>query len=251
MAQRRMFSLKIVDTDAFLDMPLSTQALYFHLSMRADDDGFVSNPKRILKLIGSNEDELKLLFAKRFILPFESGVCVIKHWKIHNYIQTDRYQETSYLDEKNSLRVKENGSYTECIQNASKLDTQVRLGKDRLGKDREKNTDKPYSSLSYLSKIPTDDLLELSGKYDITEQQVKSKAEDLKNYCDSRGKRYKNYRAFLMNALKKDFGEKRGEKKPFFDGKELDKSRGEFVLYEINEGKPMKRVIDPADVVWK
>jgi len=134
MAQRRMFSLQIVDTDAFLDMPQSSQLLYFHLSMRADDDGFVGNPKKIIRMCGAGEDDLKVLVAKRFILSFETGVIVIKHWKIHNYIQNDRYHETKYLDEKNGLVIKENGSYTECIQDVSTMDTEVRLGKVRLGK---------------------------------------------------------------------------------------------------------------------
>jgi len=138
MAQRRMFSLKVVDSDAFMDMGVGSQLLYFHLSMRADDDGFVGNPKKIMRMIGSNEDDLKILLAKRFLLSFDSGIIVIKHWKIHNYIQNDRYQETQYLDEKRSLLTKENGSYTECIQNVSTSDTQVRLelGKERIGKDR-------------------------------------------------------------------------------------------------------------------
>lgn len=131
-----MFSLKIVDSDAFLDMPQSTQLLYFHLSMRADDDGFVGNPKKIARVTGASDDDMKVLLAKRFLLSFESGVVVIKHWKIHNYIQTDRYQQTQYIDEKLGLEIKENGAYTECIQNVSKMDTQVRLGKVRLGKVR-------------------------------------------------------------------------------------------------------------------
>lgn len=105
MAQRRMFSLQIVDTDAFLDMPPTSQLLYFHLSMRADDDGFVSNPKKIMKVVGSNDDDLKILFVKKFVLPFESGICVIKHWKIHNYIQNDRYKSTQYIREKALLEV--------------------------------------------------------------------------------------------------------------------------------------------------
>ena len=141
MAQRRMFSLKIVDTDAFLDMGQGSQLLYFHLSMRADDDGFVSNPKKIMRTISAQDDDLKVLFAKRFVLPFESGVCVIKHWKIHNYIQNDRYIATTYTDEKKQLETKENGAYTlkkgEEIDNVSKMDTQVRL---ELGKDRLENT---------------------------------------------------------------------------------------------------------------
>ena len=140
MAEKRMFSKTIIDSDAFLDMSLSTQALYFHLSMRADDDGFVNNPKKIQRMIGAGDDELKMLIAKRFIIPFDSGICVIKHWRIHNYIQKDRYKETVYQDEKAHLILKENKSYkyveTPCIQNVSKVETQIRLDKTREDKDR-------------------------------------------------------------------------------------------------------------------
>ena len=94
-----MFAKSIVDSDAFLDMPLSAQALYFHLSMRADDEGFVGNPKRIKAMIGASEDDLKLLIIKRFVLSFQSGVLVIKHWRIHNYIQNDRWKPTTYIEE--------------------------------------------------------------------------------------------------------------------------------------------------------
>ena len=120
-----MFTMKIVDSDAFLDMPLSTQCLYFHLNMRADDDGFISNTKRICRLIGASDDDLKLLIAKRFVLVFEDGVIVIKHWWMHNTLQKDRYHETVYTEEKSMLKVKQNKAYsladnkmlTECYQN--------------------------------------------------------------------------------------------------------------------------------------
>ena len=149
MAERRMFAKTIIDSDAFLDMPLSTQSLYFHLSMRADDEGFLNNPKKIQRMIGASEDDLKLLIAKKFLIPFESGIVVIKHWYIHNYIQNDRRKETVYVEEKNMLRIKKNKAYTLddskmdtlCIQDVSKMDSQDRLGKDRLGKD--KGEDKP------------------------------------------------------------------------------------------------------------
>ena len=94
-----MFAKTIIDSDAFLDMPQSTQLLYFHLSMRADDDGFINNPKKIQRMIGCSEDDLKILITKKFIITFESGVIVIKHWKIHNYIRNDRYKETTYKEE--------------------------------------------------------------------------------------------------------------------------------------------------------
>ena len=144
MAQRRMFSKKITETDLFLDMPMSAQCLYFHLNMSADDDGFIGNAKTIRRMIGASEDDLKLLLAKEFLIPFDNGVVVIKDWKIHNYIQKDRYNETIYKDEKSTLIENENKQYqrldhmdTQCIQNVSSTDTQVRLGKDRLGKDKE------------------------------------------------------------------------------------------------------------------
>lgn len=149
MAERRMFAKTIIDSDAFLDMPLSAQSLYFHLAMRADDDGFINNPKKIQRMIGASDDDCKLLIAKRFILTFESGVIVIKHWRIHNYIRTDRYKPTVYQEERASLELKKNGTYTTNdvddtdlypvgIPMVDKMDTQVRLGKDRLelGKDR-------------------------------------------------------------------------------------------------------------------
>ena len=145
MAERRMFSQKIIDSDAFLDMPLSAQALYFHLNMRADDDGFVNNPKRIQRTVGASDDDLELLVMKRFILVFESGVIVIKHWKLHNYISKDRYKPTIYQEEKNQLIEKENKVYTECTQDVYKLDTQDRLDKIRLDKvsiGEEKETEK-------------------------------------------------------------------------------------------------------------
>ena len=136
-----MFSMKIIDTDLFLDMPSSSQLLYFHLAMRADDDGFIASPKKIVKMVNCSDDDLKILVAKQFVIPFDSGICVIKHWRIHNYIQKDRYTETMYLIEKSTLASDENGTYnimdTDRIQDVHKVDTQVRLGKDRLeeGKD--------------------------------------------------------------------------------------------------------------------
>ena len=112
MAKKRMFSLNVLETDAFMDLPLSAQALYFHLNLRADDDGFIGNPKRITQNIGASLDDLKLLIAKRFVLTFDDGVIVIKHWRMHNAIKKDRYTETNFLDDLKLLRIKENGSYT-------------------------------------------------------------------------------------------------------------------------------------------
>jgi uncharacterized phage protein (TIGR02220 family) len=111
MANRRMFSLKIIDTDHFLDLPATAQVLYFHLAIRADDDGFVAAPKRVMRMIGSSEDDFKLLVAKEYIIPFETGVCVIKHWRVHNYIQKDRHTPTFHKWELFYLNVDADGSY--------------------------------------------------------------------------------------------------------------------------------------------
>ena len=131
-----MFAKTIIDSDAFLDMPASTQLLYFHLSMRADDDGFINKPKSIMRSCGGNDDDMKLLIAKKFIIPFESGIVVIKHWKIHNLIAKDRYTETKYKEEKATLMLDENNAYTNCIQDVNKMETQVSIGKVSQGKSR-------------------------------------------------------------------------------------------------------------------
>ncbi len=112
MAERRMFAKSIVLSDAFLDMPASARCLYFTLSMFADDDGFVNTPKGIMRQCGACEDDFKILLAKKFLLAFETGVIVIKHWRINNYLRKDRYTETKYLEEKKHLKISENGAYT-------------------------------------------------------------------------------------------------------------------------------------------
>lgn len=153
MAERRMFTKKIIDSDAFLDMPLSTQALYFHLNMRADDDGFVNNPKKICRMTGASEDDLRVLISKRFVLTFENGVIVIKHWRMHNLLRKDRYKPTQYQEQLAEIELKDNGSYTEKrpeplkIEDSANVATiwqpdgnqlapQDRIDKDRLGKVR-------------------------------------------------------------------------------------------------------------------
>lgn len=146
MAQRRMISKTVIDTDMFMDMPHSTQNLYFHLLLRADDDGFVGNPKQVMRMVGCKDDDIKLLIAKSFILAFESGVIVIKHWRVQNYIQSDRYTETHYKTEKSLITLDENKEYeletdknllpeSDLNENVSKMDTQYSVGKYRLDKD--------------------------------------------------------------------------------------------------------------------
>ena len=136
MAERRMFAKSIVLSDAFLDMPLSARCLYFTLGMLADDDGFVGSPKGIMRQCGASQDDMLVLLQKRFILTFESGVIVIKHWRMNNYLQSDRHKKTTYIEELEMLDIDSKGAYTEknkpmyteCIQN-------VYTGKDSIDKN--------------------------------------------------------------------------------------------------------------------
>lgn len=161
---RRMFSNQIVDSDAFLDMPSSAQNLYFHLGMRADDDGFVGNPRKIQKVVGGSEDDLKILLAKRFILSFESGVIVIKHWLIHNQIRKDRYNETQYLDEKKTLEIKSNNSYTEVRQPlGNHLATQDRIGEGREVEVKEIQSEQSSQEDNFSKEIK--EIIDLFGLF--------------------------------------------------------------------------------------
>lgn len=176
MAERRMFAKSVIDSDVFLDMPLSTQALYFHLGMRADDDGFVNNPKKIMRMIGASDDELKVLFTKKFILTFESGIIVIKHWKIHNYIQKDRYKETNYLTEKAQIVEKTNriySMYTKCIQNGD-------TDKSSIDKNREDKNKKTFPEDSDELRLATllFDLI-LSNNPESKQPNLQSWAKDI------------------------------------------------------------------------
>ena len=186
MAERRMFAKTIVDSDVFLDMPLSTQALYFHLAMRADDEGFVNNPKKIQKMIGASEDDLKLLVMKRYILTFESGIIVIKHWKIHNYIQNDRFKPTTYIEEKSQLQLDEKKSYIECIHNVSKMYTQEREDKGKL--ELEKNIERDIVIKSESLKNAREFFEILSLKYpgiNLNEQVINETKYDLSKILDA------------------------------------------------------------------
>ena len=138
MAEKRMFSKTIVDSDAFLEMPLSAQALYFHLSMRADDDGFLNNAKKIMRTINANQNDYDLLIAKAFIIQFDDGICVIKHWRINNYLRSDRYKPTIYQEQKNMLEIKDNGRYSlinqDGIPNGYQCVTQNSIDKNSIDK---------------------------------------------------------------------------------------------------------------------
>ena len=214
MAERRMFAKNVIDSDIFLDMPLSTQALYFHLAMRADDDGFVNNPKKISRMIGADDDSLKLLCIKKFLIPFENGVVVIRHWKVHNYIRKDTYKETAYKAEKAQLYVDgseqyniRGGTVTEVSQvrdvtvNGSL--TQDRIGKDRIGKDRlDIDSGKPQKHKfgEYKHVLLTDDeYSRLCDDYGPATADLYIKKVD--EYCEQSGKRYKNYNLAIRNTF--------------------------------------------------
>ena len=220
MAERRMFSKTIIDSDVFLDMPLSAQALYFHLSMRADDDGFVNNPRKVQRMIGCAEDDLKLLIAKQFLIVFESGVVVIKHWKIHNYIRNDRYKPTIYQAEKKLIAEDENRAYVEGAmlgipddtQTGYQMDTQYRLGKERLGKERLDKDIEPVADApakptrhkygQYSNVLLSDEELDkLKTEFpDDWEERI----ERLSEYIASKGAKYKSHLATIRAWSRKE-----------------------------------------------
>lgn len=210
MANRRMIAKTIVESDAFLDMPQSSQLLYFYLNFNADDDGFVNNPKSVMRNTGCKDDDLAVLIIKKFIIPFQSGIVVIKHWRIHNYIQSDRYHETKYTKEKSMLMLNDNNSYslpgqeitamdTECIQDVSIMDTQVRLGKVSLGEGRQGESKK--------NKSVHDQLVKTYG-----EKVVNDYYERIQDYSASTGKKYKDIAATTRNWIKRDQEQGKGPK---------------------------------------
>ena len=205
MAERRMMAKSIIETDMFLDMPTSCQCLYFHLLLRADDDGFISNPKSIVRTLSASADDLKLLIAKQYLIGFESGVVVIKDWKIHNYIRNDRYK-ASNVPERELLNIRKDKAYTlkeddgvpmigYGIPTDNQMDTngiptvsigKDRLGKDRLGKDRldiEGECEKPHSPKRKPFTKPTIDEIQ---DYCI-ERNNNVNAEQFYDYYESNG----------------------------------------------------------------
>ena len=186
MADRRMFSKTIIDSDDFLDMPLSTQALYFHLSMRADDDGFLNNARKIMRTIGANQNDYDLLVAKAFIIQFEDGICVIKHWRINNYLRADRYKKTVYQEEYNMLTVRENGRYS-LIENPDETALSdvgipvgipvVYPGKVSIGKDSIDKYNKEKESKEKEKNSPT---------AQTTKRFVKPTVDEVAAYCRER-----------------------------------------------------------------
>ena len=203
MAKRRMFSLQIVDSDAFLDLPLSAQALYFHLGMRADDDGFINNANRICRTIGSNVDDLKLLILKKFLIEFDSGVKVIKHWKMNNQIKKDRYVPTVYQEEYLQLETGKNkpyslnGSkmYTKCIQNG----TTDKYSIDKYSIDTHTHTYGKFGNVE-LTPFEFDSLvIETNDKHIVYDY-----IDRFSIHKESTGKDYQSDYATILEWLRKD-----------------------------------------------
>lgn len=211
MADKRMFSLKIVDSDLFLEMPLSSQCLYFHLSMRADDDGFVNNPKKIIKIIGANEDDLKILIAKGFVIVFERGIIVITHWKINNFIRKDRYKPTLYENEVQSLSQTKNGMYIKevgCHLVAGRFTSgQPSIDKGRLDKvsiDKGRvEQDTPFSFYGEYKNIRLTDE-EYRKLKDKLQGHTDMMIEKLSRYIKSTGKTYQDHYVTILNWYEQD-----------------------------------------------
>ena len=203
MAKKRMFNVDIVGSDAFLDLPHTAQALYFQLGMRADDDGFVGNPKTIQRIAGTKASDLELLVKKRFLLQFPSGVVVIKHWKINNQIQKDRYTPTVYTEEYQSLYIKDNKAYTEtdreCIQSVSEMDTQISIDKNRL--DKNSRGGEKHAHGFFANVLLTDEEMQkLEAEIPNYEEYI----EKLSHYIESNGKKYKSHYATILMWHRKD-----------------------------------------------
>lgn len=218
MAERRMFSKTIVDSDCFLDLPIAAQNLYFHLAMRADDDGFINNPKSIMRNVCCNQDDLNTLISKKFIIAFESGVVAVRHWRVHNYIQKDRYKPTSCQEEKSRLKLEENNVYTECIQNVSKTDTQVRLGEDSSGKvssegEKEENPTAPpqknKSEIGFNKYGEYSHVLLTCEQYsalvkDFGKKTAKEYIKKVDEYCQQNGKIYNDFNLTIRKWIEED-----------------------------------------------
>ena len=251
MAERRMFAKRIIDSDMFVEMPVTSRLLYYDLAMRADDDGFVDAPKKIMRMIGASDDDLRLLISKQFLIPFETGIVVIRHWKIHNYIRTDRYRPTPFNDELSKLA---EGQCKEYVLKSEKNEdgiptvyqryTQVRLGKDRLGKkekeinkEREKKTvdeaaaSPPQKYGEYKNVILSDeDLVKLKSEFPDWEQRI----ERLSEYIASSGKKYKSHLATIRSWARQDKA-KPGGKKPEINASESERLSAEIMARELEE----------------
>lgn len=189
MADKRMMSKSVIDTDMFLDMPASTQCLYFHMLLRADDDGFLKNAKTIMRTVGASPDDIKLLIAKQYLIPFDTGIMVIKHWRIHNYIKKDRYKPTD-CEEIKLLEVNEKGEYVLAEPVRSQVGSNMEpQDRDRLeiGKDRDSSRKRSSAnnSTTAAQKFQKPTLEELKAY--IAENRYTFSAEAFMDYYESNG----------------------------------------------------------------
>ena len=250
MAERRMFAKSIVLSDAFLDMPLSARCLYFTLGMLADDDGFVGSPKSIMRQCGASQDDMAILLQKRYLLGFESGVIVIKHWRMNNYLQKDRYKRTTYLEELEQLVIDQRGAYTEkgkngeryiecevsdpvnepmyteCIQNV--YTGKDSIGKDSIGKDRD--IARVRLGIYNNVQLTKGELNELMRIYPNDYQDM---IENLSTYMRSKGKYYEDHYATMMAWKRRDEAKAKEEKKPGNYWDEFDKLKEELKNDEV------------------
>jgi hypothetical protein len=196
-----MFSMSILDSDAFLEMPQSTQNLYMHMAMRADDDGFLGNPKRLIRMVGAGDDDYKILIAKNFVLLFEGGICVIKHWLIHNTIRKDRYEETVYKEQKEQLNIKENKAYTLGLPNGNQMATtgihSIEENSIVKNSTEQKKSPQKLSHGEFKNVLLSDEehrkLVE-----QLNENAVTTLIGELDQYIESTGKKYKSHYATIQ-----------------------------------------------------
>ena len=212
MAQKRMFSLSVVDTDKFLEMPISSRLLYYELGMRADDDGFVDNWKKILLFTGLKEDDIKLLIAKQFIIPFESGVIVIKHWRMNNYLQNDRTKPTIYQEELKQLELDKNNVYTlytSCIHSIDKNSIDKNNIKENIKEKSDKETKNKYGFYKHVLLTPTE-YEKLQKEYPNVEELITY----LDEYIEMKGYKAKSHylciKKWVVEAVKEHKNKKEG-----------------------------------------
>lgn len=211
MAEKRMFTQKIVESDAFLELPFSARCLYFHLNINADDDGFLNSPNKVIRIVGASEKDLKVLITKRFVLDFGGGIICIKHWRMHNTLKKDRYKATQYQKEFSMLIIQEDGSYTENTQSGTIMEPERNHSIDKnsidqisLDKEREDKDNKPvrHKYGEYQNVLLSDsDLEKLKTEFP---HDWENRIENLSAYIASTGKSYKNHLATIRNWARKD-----------------------------------------------
>lgn len=215
MAEKRMLSKKVTDSDEFISMSSAAQALYTHINQSADDDGFSNQVQLCLWKAHASTDDLKMLLAKQFIISFDSGVIVVRHWKVNNTIQKDRYKETEFVEEKAQLSCGGRGLYTKCIQDGNSLYPQISIDKNRLDKvsigedicaspaePAKPSAPQKHKYGEYKNVLLTDE--EYEKLKDEFPNDYEERIERLSSYIASKGAKYKNHLATIRNWARKD-----------------------------------------------